>query len=71
MEPIKHCEFCDRELKPCPARFDGVPTFVGFFPCACTYPLMTDTGVTYPGDSLHEHLLQTGKYSINDILTKR
>lgn len=31
----KYCKHCGRELKPAPANFDGIPTFVGYLPCNC------------------------------------
>jgi hypothetical protein len=29
------CVGCGKPLIPCPARFDGEDTFVGYFPCTC------------------------------------
>ena len=31
----KRCSECGLELTPAPARFDGEPTFVGYYPCQC------------------------------------
>lgn len=34
---MKNCANCGREMKPCPARIDGVlDTFVGYYQCACS-----------------------------------
>lgn len=65
----KACECCGRILKPAEAFADGEPTTVGLIPCACNKPLMTDSGVVFPGTEKHQKLIETGRYSINDILT--
>ena len=31
------CPDCGRKFLPCPARWDGEPTTVGFYPCVCSY----------------------------------
>jgi len=33
------CASCGRKLVPAPATFDGVPTTVGYYPCACGGPV--------------------------------
>ena len=33
---FRRCELCGRALTPCPARWDGEDTFVGFYPRAET-----------------------------------
>lgn len=63
-----YCEYCGTELTPARAWSDGEPTYVGFIPCPCKNPIMTDCGVVYPGSPEHDNLLKTKKYSINDIL---
>ncbi len=52
----QYCK-CGRELIPAPARFDGEFTYVGYFPCRCDEPIMTDYGTVYPGMPEHERLL--------------
>lgn len=31
--PSAYCKVCGTECPPCPARFDGEPTFVGYYSC--------------------------------------
>ncbi len=66
-----HCEHCGREMKPCPGKLhaNGERSYVGYFPCACKYPIMTDMGVVDPGTEDHDYLMKSGNYSINDLLT--
>lgn len=66
-----HCEHCGREMQPCPGKLHatGERSYVGLFPCACKHPIMTDSGVVYPGDEEHDILLETKNYGINDLLT--
>lgn len=33
--PDRCCEDCGRRLTPCPARWDGEDTYVGFYRCSC------------------------------------
>ena len=61
------CNLCGKELRPARAFWDGEPTYVGYFPCACNRPIMTDCGVVYPGEEEHDSLLESGRYSINDL----
>jgi len=51
------CKICGRVLIPAPARFDGVPTFVGFYPCMCSEPFRTLNGTFYPGTKEHDEFL--------------
>jgi hypothetical protein len=62
------CE-CGRELKPARAFWDGEPTYVGFVPCPCDRPMQTDHGTIYPGDPEHTARMNSGRYSINDLLS--
>jgi hypothetical protein len=57
MTATMNCKLCGREMRPAPARWDGEPTYVGHFPCACNRPIMTDCGVVYPGEEDHDSLL--------------
>jgi hypothetical protein len=40
--PTVYCKDCGRKLTPCPARFDGEPTYVGFYPCQCNEARIED-----------------------------
>lgn len=62
------CENCGREMRPAPARWDGEPTFVGFHPCACDRPIMTDYGTIYPGSPEHQEMLESGRYCVGSLL---
>jgi hypothetical protein len=31
----KRCELCGSRQDPCPALWDGEPTFVGYYRCPC------------------------------------
>jgi hypothetical protein len=54
----QNCPICGRELRPAPARHDGEPTYVGFFPCPCTESYTTEFGIIQPGTPEHEDLLK-------------
>lgn len=70
MEKTAKCQHCGAELTPARAFWEGEPTYVGFIPCPCQNPIMTDFGVVYPGSEDHNLLLKSKRYSINDILSK-
>lgn len=69
MENKANCEHCGAELTPARAFREGEPTYVGFIPCPCKKPIMTDNGIVHPGSEEHNSLLKNKRYSINDILS--
>lgn len=46
---------------PAPARWDGEPTTVGFYPCRCDESIMTDYGRVYPGSEEHTRIINRGR----------
>lgn len=58
MKDEKHFCKCGRELTPAPARWDGELTYVGYYPCRCDDPIMTDYGTVYPGTPEHNAFLK-------------
>lgn len=65
-----NCNNCGSELIPAPAklRADGEQTYCGLFPCACDKRIRTESVIVYPGTEDHKMLIESGYYSINDIL---
>lgn len=60
---------CGSNMQPAVTKYVGpVLKYMGYFPCACDRPIQTDCGTMYPGDEEHDRLLQSGNYSINDVL---
>lgn len=41
--PTRRCEDCGRALTPCPARWDGEDTYVGYYACPCEEARTEDT----------------------------
>jgi hypothetical protein len=54
----QNCKLCGRELKPAPAKWNGEPTYVGYYPCPCNESYMTETGIIKPHTPEHEMLLK-------------
>jgi hypothetical protein len=65
------CTTCGRDMHPAVTKCIGTELrTIGYFLCACNRPIQTDYGTMYPGDEEHDRLLQSGNYSINDVLNQ-
>jgi hypothetical protein len=52
-----YCKTCGRELFPCPAKWDGEPTFVGYSPC----PNHPSAGAQYEPKTVTVRVVNGGK----------